>query len=196
MKKTSKKLTKHLGRSTVKYKKTPIKRKIKVSQKDGFAFLAPLIEIKYIDKFTGKPTLRKFPRNKSEIFWLVWNPYTKELWGMRKSKLVEIDPLQIDYKKTKAYKIYKDFNGYEDLKLDKTKIKTPFKWEEVGKAVHILYHSDKNNRGQFYDYIHPFGDNGYIQLKDHGVNFYYDWTNRIFKVSGGKLTVNERGIVY
>lgn len=192
----------------VEISKNPKKRSLnsefdfdkQVNEKYSFAFLAPLIEIKYKDLVTEKFKTIKFPHNRNEKFILMWNPHTKELWGIRNSRTKDLSQEEKKhvekFKKTKSYKIYKDFNGYEDTKIDKTQIKEPLKWEELGIAEHIVYKSDKFNKNKFYEYIHPFGDNGYIQIKNHGVKFYYDKKNKIFRVTGGKLTVNERGIVY
>lgn len=167
-----------------------------------YAELAPLLEICYYDLITGKKQKQKFPRRKNKMnedAWvLLWNSETEELLGIKRGRTSDITDLipESDFKKLKAYKIYKAFNGFEIPQVSLSSLNTP-NWEEVGKAEHIVYGPcDKNNQGDFYDYIHPFGDNGYIRIKDHGVKFYYDRNNKIFKLSGGKLTVNERGIVY
>lgn len=177
-------------------------KKTLAKDQNQFAELAPLIEISFTDNVTGEKIKQKFPRRKSktnEDSWvLLWNIPKKELWGVKRGRTVDITEVVPDdlIKRSKAYKLYKDFNGWEEPNVSLTRITKPFKWEKVGKAEHVVYHSDKNNRYDFYDYIHPFGDNGYIQIKDHGVNLFYDRINKIFKISGGRLTVTERGIVY
>lgn len=197
-KKTSKRLNKQrTGSITQRINKT-----IKKPQ-NHFAELAPLIEICYTDLITGKKLKHKFPRRKdkfNEDTWvLLWNTESKELWGVKRGRTLDITEeihKTIDPKTTKAYKLYKDFNGWEQPNISLTSITKPFNWEEVGKAEHVVYHSDKWEQSDFYDYIHPFGDNGHIQIRDHGVKFYYDRKNKIFRICGGKLTVNDRGIVY
>lgn len=203
MKKRSKKLIrKPITKSRITPGRLTRVRKTLTKPKNQFAELAPLIEISYTDLITGKKQKQKFPRRKDktrEDSWvLLWNAESNELLGIKRGRTDDVTDLlpESDFKNLKAYKIYKSFNGFELPQVSLSQITLPFKWEEIGKAEHIVYHSDKNNEGDFYDYIHPFGDNGYIKIRDHGVKFYYDRKNKIFKLSGGKLTVNERGIVY
>lgn len=61
--------------------------------------------------------------------------------------------------------------------------------EELGKAKHIVYRSDKWNPGTFHDYIHDF---------QAGVRCFADNPKepRIFAICGGRLTVTERGLIY
>lgn len=61
--------------------------------------------------------------------------------------------------------------------------------EELGKAKHIVYRSDKWNRGTFHDYIHDF---------QAGVRCFADSADdpKIFVICGGRLTVTERGLIY
>ena len=61
--------------------------------------------------------------------------------------------------------------------------------EELGKAKHIVYRSDKWNPGAFHDYIHDFQE---------GVRCFTDnpKSPRMFVICGGRLTVTERGLIY
>lgn len=55
-----------------------------------------------------------------------------------------------------------------------------------GRAVHIIYKSDKwNARGKMVSYIHDFGQS---------VRLYH--SGKVWSARGGKLTVTERGIVF
>jgi len=63
------------------------------------------------------------------------------------------------------------------------------KLNELGKAKHIIYRSDKWNPGTFHDYIHEFQE---------GVRCFVDNPKKpkMFVICGGRLTVTERGLIY
>lgn len=155
--------------------------------------LASLKEIRF-ETLDGKKRKIKFDKNKWE---LIWNPIQKYLLVVpcKDLKTVKLTN-ENEYKHFPAYKMWKMFTSFKN---DKAFIYKPYKnkmFNKIGKGIHVIYHSDKWNEGDFWDYIHEFGEGvDHIVIKNHGVNVYYDPINKIYKMSGGKLDVTERGII-
>jgi hypothetical protein len=63
------------------------------------------------------------------------------------------------------------------------------KLDELGKAKHIVYRSDKWNPGTFHDYIHDF-QAGVRCFADNPIK------PKVIVICGGRLTVTERGLIY
>lgn len=155
--------------------------------------LAALKEIRF-HSLDGRKRTIKFDKKKWE---LLWYPAEKYLLVVQKKDLKKLENFDNkNYKHFPAYKMWKiftdkDFNQAFTLDLYKDK-----KFNKIGKGIHVVYHSDKWNPGDFWDYIHEFGEGiDYVVVKNHGVNISYDPINKIYKMSGGKLDVTDRGII-
>lgn len=167
--------------------------------KGTYTLLARLVEIKY--EPVKKNPIGKKVRGRTIQFkdrWeLIWDPIKKVLYGIKKSNLDKYKSLLkgglINHPSYKMVKVFKDqdVSGAFEVELEKNA-----DYEKLGKAVHVVYNSDKWNKGTHYDYIHEFGEDGYVVNKNHGVNLYYDPMNKVYKMSGGKLNVDERGIIF
>jgi hypothetical protein len=176
----------------------PIRRKNKrlirnLPVKRAFTNLAQLKEIRYVTT-EGKNRIIKFDRR-----WeLLWEPIEKILYVVPKKPLIKIkDFNEESVKHTPAYKMIHTFkaqpfkNAYY---LDLVKKKA---FNKIGKGIHVVYKSDKWNEGDFWNYIHEYGEGiDHVVIHNHGVNVYYDPINKIYKMYGGKLDVTERGIIH
>lgn len=167
---------------------------------DQYALLAQLKLIKYYDPVTNKVKTHKF--GDKNPWSLLWNPITKELIGIKDSLLFKKTLKSKNLHSLPAMKSYISFQDYfSSDKYDFTKnfgsyLKLPLKWELLGKGKQVDYYSDKFE-GDWVYYYHRFGEYDQSQpiIKDHKVNIYYDWQNKLIKMSGGKLTVTKRGII-
>lgn len=177
----------------IKRKYTRRKKEKLEEIKPDLTRLASLKEIRF-HELSGKKRSIKFDKKKWQ---LIWNPIKKHLWvvptkDLKKVKLTN----ENEYKHFPAYKMWKVFTDFEN---DKAFIYQPTvqkAFNKIGKGIHVVYHSDKWNEGDYWDYIHEFGEGiDHVVIKNHGVNVYYDPINKIYKMSGGKLDVTERGII-
>lgn len=120
--------------------------------------------------------------------WLfLWSPELKAVVGIpeprQKKRLGKVS------RKAGAAKMYERFtardagNTYE-IEIPKTKL------VKLGKAVHIVYRSDKWNPGEEIDYIHEFKDGVHVYCGPSLEN------PKVFLCFGGKLTATERGLIY
>lgn len=180
-------------------------RKIKSSKsklpklEDQYALLAQLKLIKYYDPVNGKVIIHKF--HNRDPWSLLWNPVTKELIGIKDVLLFKKN-IKGNINNLPAMKSYIDFQDYfSSDKYDFSKnfgsyLKLPLKWDWLGKGKQVDYYSDKFE-GDWVYYWHRFGEYDQSQPieKDHKVNIYYDWQNKLIKMVGGKLTVTKRGII-
>lgn len=166
--------------------------------KGTYTLLARLVEIKYEPKQKRNPIGKKV-RGRTIQFkdrWeLIWDPIKKVLYGVQKSNMKKgtLNKGLSNHPSFKMVKVFKDQDAREafEVNLGKTA-----QFEDLGKAVHVVYRSDKWNKGTHYDYIHEFGEDGYVVNKNHGVTLQYDPINRVYKMAGGKLNVDERGIIF
>lgn len=165
----------------------------------SLTLLAQLKEVKY-------QPIKKNPKTKTrsnsrtiefdDRWELLWDPKKKILYGVKKKnfnllKGVDLSGI-INHPSYKMVKIFKDqdVKSAFELEVDKRK------FQKLGKGVHVVYKSDKWNPKKYYEYIHEFGEDGYVVYKNHNVNIYYDPINQIYKMCGGKLDVDERGIIF
>lgn len=167
-------------------------------KEDQFAWLAELQLIKYYDAITNKVITHEF---KNPKWSLLWNPTTKELIGIKDSLL---KPKTLKNAKSlpamKSFIAFQDFGSPLDYDFNKNwscYLGVPLKWELLGKGKQVDYWSEKFNKLDFWSYYHKFGeyDRDMPIVKDHKVMIYYDWKNKLIKIAGGKLIVNERGII-
>jgi len=170
----------------------PSKNWVKIPNKNQYALLAQLKEIKYTN-FEGKNKILYFNKERWE---LLWNPSEKCLLGIKKKLMRKIKVDNENFKENPAYKMVKIFKDYEFESAYEAFLQPPFKFEKLGKGIHVVYRSDKWNKKKFFNYIHEFGEDGSTLVKNHGVNIFYNRKNKLFKMCGGKLIVNERGIIY
>src|SRR5574338_11796 len=160
--------------------------------KKSVTLLAQLKEIQYTT-LSGK--LRKIKFDKK---WkLLWDPITKILYVAPKKLFTKIKIDEDRVRHTPAYKMIRTFKAQpfkNAFELDLIKKK---EFERIGKGIHVVYRSDKWNEGDFWNYIHEFGEGiDHVVIKNHGVNVYYDPINKIYKMNGGKLDVTDRGIIH
>lgn len=75
--------------------------------------------------------------------------------------------------------------GYAQVQIE------PYPLKPAGSGVHIVYRSDKWNPGRTQDYIHHFSKAGTVKVSEAAGS-----PPKAFFINGGRLTVNERGIIY
>lgn len=166
---------------------------VKIPNKDCYTLLAQLKEIKFVN-FEGKNKIYYFNNERWE---LLWNEKEKSLLGIKKKLLKKIPLDKENFQQNPAYQMVKVFKDYDFDCAYTADLKEPLKFEKLGKAVHVVYRSDKWNKHKFFSYIHEFGEDGSsIINKSHGVNLFYNKKNRLFLLKGGRLIVNQRGIIY
>lgn len=153
--------------------------------------LARTIEVKYQPINSNRLRTIKFDKQ-----WdLLWDPIKKILYGIKKSTLNKAR-INKGLENHPAYKMVRVFKDQDVDGAFEALLKNKPAYQKLGKAIHVVYKSDKWNKGKYYDYIHEFGEDGYVVLKNHGVNIYYDPENRVYEIKGGKLDVDERGIIF
>lgn len=167
---------------------------VKIPNKDCYTLLAQLKEIKYIN-FEGKNKILYFNRDRWE---LLWNEGLKSLLGIKKKLLKKISLNKDNHIENPAFKMVKVFKDYDFDSAFTADLEPPYKFEKLGKAVHVVYRSDKWNKHKYFNYIHEFGESGNETEinRNHGVNLFYNKKNRLFLMKGGKLIVSNRGIIY
>lgn len=181
-------------------KKASSKKSNLPKAEDQYALLAQLKLIKYYDPVNGKIVTHKF--GDKDPWSLLWNPLIKELIGIKKSFLYHKSLKGKDIPSLPAMKSYVSFQDYHSPdKYDFTKnygsnLYLPLNWEYLGKGKQVDYFSDKFE-GDWIYYWHKFGeyDQNMPIEKDHKVQIHYDRKNKLIKMSGGKLTVTQRGII-
>jgi hypothetical protein len=91
----------------------------------------------------------------------------------------------------KAAEIYRKWSIHAPVEIGNIKV-TDSLMKPYGRAVDIVYRSAKfNKEGKLEDYIHPFSKSDRIALGASRGR-----SPSVFAVSGPRLTVTERGIVY
>lgn len=166
---------------------------VRIPNKDCYTLLAQLKEIKYIN-FEGKNKIIYFNDQRWE---LLWNEKTKSLLGIKKKLLKRVPINKENYLENPAYQMVKVFKDYDFDSAFTADLEPPYKFEKLGKAVHVVYRSDKWNKHKYFNYIHEFGESGNgPNIIDHKVNLFYNKKNRLFLLKGGMLAVENRGIVY
>ena len=125
--------------------------------------------------------------NGKKKWMFLWSPQLKAVVGIARPKKMAKNPKVS--RKGGAAKISERFKARDadsthEIEIPKVKLLP------LGKAVHIVYRSDKWNPGANVDYIHDFKDGVELHcgpdLKDP----------QVFLCRGGKLTVTERGLVF
>lgn len=170
-----------------------MKLKKPIKFKRSLTRLAQLKEIRY-HTLDGRRKTIKFDKQKWE---LIWDPIKKILLVTRKENLKR---LKVDLKTIEnlpTFKMWKDFTAHPVDKVYDLVLNENFLFNKIGKGIHVVYRSDKWNKGDYWDYIHEYGEGlDHVVVKNHGVNVYYDTVNKIYKMSGGKLDVTDKGIIH
>ena len=94
-------------------------------------------------------------------------------------------------KKAAAYKIFERWSAREVENAGTVDIPA-VKLKDIGKAVDIIYRSDKWHKKRNQDYIHSFtkkNDNVRVRCGTFR-------GGKVVTISGGRMTVTERGIIY
>lgn len=143
------------------------------------AFLVDLATPISIDLDSGE--VLKFPA--SGKFALGATRSGTELWIVSKKHAKNV--MATDEKGEKLYEAFTGFEHDEKGKLIQIK---PRQMKKIGRAMSIIYRSDKFSRaGDYSDYVHPFGHYPIVSVDN-------EKAPSIVALRGGKIKVRKEGI--
>lgn len=161
-------------------KKNPTKTPKPTSKKPWVpAFLVDLATPISID-LEGGDTL-KFPA--SGKFALGATRSGTELWIVSKKNAKTVKATD-----DKGEKLYEAFTGFEHDEVGKLVQIKPKQMKKIGRAMSIVYRSDKfSQAGDYSDYVHPFGHYPIVSVDN-------EKNPSIVALRGGKIKVRKEGI--
>jgi len=156
------------------------------------ALLGTALEIKVERDSDGQEEVHKFTGEGPNLYW---SPTLKTLLifpGKHVRWVGHLGPDQELFKAAgaeKSAKLFRRWAARDPVQMGELKLQD-YQLKPYGRAVHIVYRSSKwKSDGMTDDYIHTLGKNVRIAMSPGS-------PPKAIAISGGRLTVTERGLVY
>lgn len=172
----------------------PGPRPSRLKNPDELALLGTTLEIEVERDSDGETEVHRFKGNGPNLYW---SPTLKTLLIFPSAHVRWVGHLGPDGKLFKAAgneksaKLFQRWAQREAVDLGKLSVQD-YLMRPVGRAKHIVYRSDKWHKGRTDDYIHKFGPKVRMAASPGARGK----PPKAIAISGGRLTVTERGLVY
>lgn len=179
----------------------PGPRTSKLKNPGDLALLGTTLEIQVERDSDGQEELHKFKGDGPNLYWspalrtLLIFPKKHVRWvghmGPGEGIAVAGKSRQELFKKAgseKSAKLFRRWAARDPVQMGKLSL-GDYPLKPYGRAIHIVYRSDKWHPGRTDDYIHKFGPKVRMAVANGE-------PPKAIAISGGRLTVTERGLVY
>ncbi len=169
----------------------PGPRASRLKNPGDLALLGTTLEVKVKRDSDGEEEVHKFAGDGPPLYW---SPTLKTLLvfpGKHVRWVGHLGPDQELFKAAGAEKsaaLFRRWAAREPVQMGKLQLQD-YQLKPYGRAIHIVYRSDKWHAGSTEDYIHTFGPKVRIAMAPGN-------PPKAIAISGGRLTVTERGLVY
>jgi len=149
------------------------------------------MEIKVESDATGQEEIHAFKDGGPNLYW---SPELRSLLIFPKKHVRWVGHLGPDpdlFRSAgveKSAKLFQRWAARDPVEVGKLRI-SDYQMKPYGRARHIVYRSDKWHPGRTEDYIHDFGPKVRMAMAAGS-------PPAAIMISGGRLTVTERGLVY
>ena len=170
----------------------PGPRSSRLKDPGDVALLGTVLEIQVERDEDGQGVLHKFAGNVTPN--LYWSPSLRSLLVFPEKHVRWVGHLGPDQElfksagAEKSAKLFRRWAARDPVQIGKLQV-SDYKLKPYGRAVHIVYRSDKWHPGRTEDYIHTLGPKVRIAVGP-------GTPPKAIVISGGRLTVTERGLVY
>ena len=185
----------------------PGPRPSRLKNPEEVALLGTTLEIEVVRDSDGETEVHRFQGDGPNLYWspslktLLIFPGKHVRWvghigpGPRPDERPTAEAWAEDLFKSagneKSAKLFRRWAQREAVDLGQLKIQD-YPMRPVGRAKHIVYRSDKWHKGRTDDYIHKFGPKVRMAVSPGAKGK----PPKAIAISGGRLTVTERGLVY